>query len=187
MSDADAKTPAERGKPGMRRGVKILLFASLALNLAVAGVVIGAVVKHRFDGDDRRPRIEGPGGPLTRALSREDRREIGKALRAEFGAMRPSRDKIRADYDRVIAALRAEPYDAATVRAVVSEQSEAMDARMRAGQAQLLKRLDEMTPDERARFAGRLEEVLDRGIDKHRKSPGGKRSGFDHGAGHHRD
>jgi len=155
-----------------------VLFVSLARNLAVAGVVIGAVAKHGFEDDRRAPRIEGPGGPLTRALSREDRREIGRALRAEFGAMRPTREAIQAEYAQVVAALKATPYDAATVRAIVAAQSTAMDARMRVAQEQLLKRLDEMSPDERAAFAGRLQEVLERRADKRANKPDGKRDGF---------
>ncbi|MDQ2095700.1 periplasmic heavy metal sensor [Rhodalgimonas zhirmunskyi] len=175
MSDLDKPTSAGTG---MRRSLKIVLFASLALNLAVAGVVIGAVAKHGFEDDRRAPRIEGPGGPLTRALSKEDRREIGRALREEFGAMRPTREAMQAQYAQVIAALKATPYDAETVRAVVAAQSAAMDARVRAGQEQLLNRLDDMSPDERAAFAGRLQEVLERTQQKRVEKSGGRRDGF---------
>ena len=55
--------------------LRIIFFLSLALNLLVAGLVIGHMLG---DGPDRRvPRVDRMGGPMTFALSHEDRRAIG--------------------------------------------------------------------------------------------------------------
>jgi len=59
---------------------RIVLVISLALNLAVVGVVGGFMV--RSSGDKGPPRSFDVGlGPIGRALDREDRRAIGAALR----------------------------------------------------------------------------------------------------------
>ena len=159
----------------MRRGVRVLLFASLAVNLLVAGLVVGAIVAHRVGDDHRPPRIDQVGGPMTRALSQQDRRTIGKALREAYRDGRPSRSEIRAEFDRVIAALQASPYDPSVVRSSLERQMQGIEEGARIGRELLLQRLESMSDEERAAYAQRLREELSR-----KRRPDGRRSHFGH-------
>ena len=176
MSD-DVMRKSDKAKaPPMRGGVKVLLFSSLALNLLVAGLVVGALLAHRGDHENHPPRLDRISGPMTRALSLEDKRVIGKSMRAAYRDMWPSRADSRADYDAMAAALRADPFDPEDVRAAMERQLEIVGRRANLGRELLLDRLSAMSPEERAGFADRLIKVL-----KQPNGRGGKRRfGSDH-------
>ena len=173
-------------KPAVRTPLwlRLVLFASLALNLLIAGVVLGHFL--RDDPRGKVPRVDRIEAPMTFALSPEDRREIGRALRREYRENRPSRQEIVAEYRGVIAALRADPFEPARVEAALRNQRQAATDRMELGQRLLMQRLNAMTVEERHGFADRLEEGLKRGPhqrdDKYRE--GGQRDGHRDG---HRD
>ncbi|MDX5383634.1 MAG: periplasmic heavy metal sensor [Rhodobacterales bacterium] len=161
----DPASPTGPGgpKPAPSGGwIKVVLFVSLALNLAVAGLAIGAALRH----DDLRDRVgaraDHLGGPYTGALSREDRRAIWREMRAMQAEGRPMRGDIRADFDAVVQALRAEPYDPSAVRDIVERQFQAGLERQKIGQDLLLQRIAGMDAAARAAFADRLEERLER-------------------------
>ncbi|MFT5364006.1 MAG: putative membrane protein, partial [Dinoroseobacter sp.] len=59
MSDATPQTP-EGLPPRAPRWMKIALVVSLAINLAVIGLVAGAAVNFRKDGGPQSGRIDGP-------------------------------------------------------------------------------------------------------------------------------
>ena len=156
MTDTTEKT-APQTRLGRWRW---LLLASLALNLMVAGVVIGHALG---DGPGRKvPRVDRIGGPMTFALSHDDRRQIGEALRREYKDGRPSRAQIKAEYSDVITALRSDPYDRARLEAVFARQLSGATDRMAVGQRLLLERIATMTTAERQAFAERLEDGLSR-------------------------
>ncbi|MGR3374262.1 periplasmic heavy metal sensor [Pseudooceanicola nanhaiensis] len=146
----------------MRRWQKVLLALSLAVNLLIVVAVASFVLTHDGDRRHRPPRVDQMGGPLTGALSREDRREIGRALWRSYRDGRPSRADMRAELADVIAALRREPYDPAVVEQSLQKQLEFAVERQELGQRLLRERLAAMTPAERAAFADRLEEGLER-------------------------
>ena len=95
--------------------MRILLGVSLALNLAVVGLAVGASL-----------RLIGPGGPpphsfggaLIRAMPAEDRKAIGRQARAHIG-----RSGHKADSAQLIAALRATPYDQSVVVELLEAQA----------------------------------------------------------------
>lgn len=154
-------SPAPR--PAPRGGwIKVVLFASLALNLAIGGLALGAWLRHDRMGEQRAMRVDQIGGPYTGALTREDRRAIWRQMREMRGADAPGRAEMRASYDAVVTALRAEPFDAAQVRAIIAEQFAVGIARQQMGQTLLLARIDAMTAAERVAFADRLEAELQR-------------------------
>ncbi|SEQ27638.1 periplasmic heavy metal sensor [Thalassovita taeanensis] len=159
MTPQDDSAPKGRTK---RFGwMQVMLFASLALNLAVAGLVIGSVLTHGHPNGRRPPRMVEVAGPYTHALSRADRREIIYALRSEYREGRPSREQIRDEFNAVIAALRAVPYDPGRVAAIVERQMAVGMDRQELGQRLLLERLAAMNDAERAGFADRLAEALE--------------------------
>ena len=58
------------------RGLRIALAISVALNLAIAGLVAGAVLRNHAPGGREDVARELGFGPFTEALSREDRRAL---------------------------------------------------------------------------------------------------------------
>ena len=147
-----------------RKGLRIALGISVALNLLVAGLVVGALLR---DGDPRARMVRDLDfGPFTEALSERDR----EALRREFVARAPElrdvRRAMRDDLETFLTVLRSEPFDAAALAVVMDNQDGRMARRVELGQDLLLERLGAMSPDERAAFADRLERRLRRGGDK---------------------
>ncbi len=159
------------GKPGMKLWLKLLLAGSLALNLAVIGIAVGAA--WRFSGTDRhwhRPQAIEP--LIFRGLEPETR----KSLRLEAGGEHGSYHKRRrAESAAVIEALRSGSFDAAALRDMLRSQADARHAFHTKVQDAWVRKMEAMTPEERAAFADRMEE---------RMQQRGKRW---HGAGHGRD
>lgn len=155
-------SPAGAARAPLGGWIKALLFISLALNLAVAGLAVGAMLRHDALRDRGGARADQFGGPYTGALSREDRRAIWREMRAMQADGRPGRADIRADFDAVVQALRADPYDPAAVRIIVARQFQAGLERQQIGQELLLQRIAQMDPAARAAFADRLADRLER-------------------------
>jgi len=137
---------------GMRRRTKILLAASLGLNMLMIGAA-GGMFFHNDGPDHIR---DAAYGPYTRALSHEDRKVIGKALRAEAGGFRDNLPKIRAGFEALKLALTADVYDRDLVHRLIIDQQALGMKRYQIGQRLLLERLDAMSPQARRMFAERL-------------------------------
>lgn len=154
---SDATQPAARSVP---LWVKILLGVSLALNLAVIGLVVGLAM--RFSGDG--PRVTNYGLPYVIALPKEDRRSIGKQLRASSrdGAL-PNRRARLAHYRDMLVLLEAETWDAEAADAILSAQATETGAVQAAARAAWLETIAGYSPGERAAYAERLRQVIKRG------------------------
>jgi len=159
------------GKSGMKLWLKLLLAASLALNLAVIGIAAGAA--WRFSGKDRHwQRPPSVGAMIFRELDRDTR----KALRQQAGGDHGSYFKRRhAEGEAVIAALRSESFDGSALLTMLRGQADARHAFHTSVQEAWVRQLEAMTPEERAAFADRMEERMQR------------RGKHWHGAGHGRD
>ena len=103
-----------RARP--RRIWQIVLVCSLALNLAVAGVVVGSFASGRLG--EGPPRSFDLGlGPISRALAPQERREVGRSLR---------RDSVMRDFDLrgrvsgMVRALKADPFEPERLRAYLT-------------------------------------------------------------------
>lgn len=149
-------------RPGLSRPLRWLLVASLALNLLVAGLALGALLDG--DGPHGRPRpVEMMLGPVARALDEDDRRAIlGELDRSGVldGMGRPARDAARRD---MLGAIRQEPFDPAALAQVMDRDRERRVALQAAVQEAVVARIATMTPEERAAFADRLGEGPGRG------------------------
>jgi len=154
MTDGNGAPP--RG--GMRPWLRVLLVASLAVNLLVLGALGGAVMTWGHGPHFTHGR--GIGGPLTRALDRDDRRAIGREMRRTFGGAHRGAGPAGGDPGALVADLRAVPFDPAPVEDRLSRHREALGKRMEMGQRLLLERLSEMSDAERAAFADRFERHL---------------------------
>ena len=144
--------------PRKRPWMKIALGLSLALNLAVAGLMVGGALREHRGG--ARPDMvrELNFGPFTKALSEEDRR----ALRADFFAKAPefrqTRALMRGDMQAILAALRADPFDPVALRSAIANQNARIGRQIQLGQDLIVVRIEAMTPQARAAFADRLED-----------------------------
>jgi len=163
---------------GVKRKLRVLLFASLALNLLIVGMVLGAVFSHQSEDRHRSPRMSQPGGALTAALSREDRRDVGRELRKAIRAERAIQDDRQIVFDRIIAALNSEPYDPNELRQAVEAHFKWAEHRVELGVDILVKQFDNMSEESRLTYAERLKEVLASGPGRKTEKPRGKKSSW---------
>ncbi len=155
---AETATP----KGAARRWMRVTLVISLAVNLLVAGLVVGALIRGGPDRERRVARDFG-GAPFVMALDREDRRAVIAELREEPGGLRGDRRKLRERFEALLAALRSTEFDREAVQEILAEQRGVAAARQAAGERLLLDRLEAMPQAERAAYADRLERSLRRG------------------------
>lgn len=157
------QTPKTPAKARMPRKVKVLLFASLAMNLLIVGLVIGAAA--RFGGPDG-PRHRGD--PLIRALGSAERLDVGRAIRdAQGGDRRAFRRAIGGAMEEVARSIEAEPFDAAAFEAAMARKSALLRRSRDAGEARLIEIITAMQGEERKAFAAALRSELER--PNHRK------------------
>ena len=146
--------------PRVGRLMRLLLVTSLALNLSVVGLAAGWALRHA--GDDAQPsRLDMAGGPLTRALSKQDRREIAQNMRAAWRAAGDGRADMRDSYDALLADLRAVPFDPARISMRMRQHREHFIVRFEMGQEVLVRHLAGMSAAERRAYADRLEDRID--------------------------
>jgi len=158
MSDAPKSE-----KPRLSGRARILLFVSLALNLAVVGILAGAMLG-RDRHDLRQPPMRDFGfGPYGRALSQADRKELAQALAGHAGDLRNNRVELRRQMTSILQIIRTTPFDGAELAGVLRQQRSNLVDLQDIGQRLLLERLEAMTDIERAAFADRLEKSVRKG------------------------
>lgn len=164
MTDTPRSAPDPKARPGMSRGIRAVLFLSLALNLVVVGIVAGVLFRGGPYGPPPR-HMRDAVVPYTAALAPRDRRAIGRrifrSLRAE-GSRDALRDEMRADYAEALRLLRAARFDADAFAAVIARQTARAAERQKTGQRELVRHLSELTVDERRDYAARVAEALER-------------------------
>ena len=151
----------QTSKPALPRGFKIFLGVSLAINLAVAGLMAGAFV--------RKAPVSPIGGkahvnysrPYMQALLHDQRREVFEALRP--AKSRADRVERRAHYADVATILRADTFDRAAIEVVLAKQSAFTLDVQSAGQTQWLNIIEKMNVEERRAYADGIEDALKRG------------------------
>ncbi|WP_299830758.1 periplasmic heavy metal sensor [uncultured Roseobacter sp.] len=152
-------------RPRISRRIKVILGLSLALNLAVVGLIAGTALRH---GDEKRggPRSAGFGAyglPYMIALPQEERRSVIQAVRAGKKGDLPDRAARRALYLETLATLRATPFDAQALSDVVTRQAQTAIRVQQVAQNAWLEVVANMSDAERAAYAEEIEEVLRRG------------------------
>lgn len=162
-----AGTPGKSG-----RGWRVVLIVSLALNLAVLGVIGGWILRHGIGPHGAHgphaARLAQMGGPLTHALDSEGRRAVAVQLRAERGARSAHRAALRESFEALLADLRAQPFDPHRVETRLAAQRAQVAGRLEAGHAALVVHLSELSDTARAAYADRLEENLHQWRGPHR-------------------
>lgn len=161
MSD----TPPAIGAPKTALWVKIVLGLSLALNLAVLGTVAGFVF--RGGPDQRQSAAMNAGVPYIAALPRDERGRLIRAVRRADGL--PDRSDRRAAYAEMMRILRAEDYDREAAAQVLARHASASETMRDALYNAWLTRVGQMSDAERAIYADRIEDHLQRRGKKDRK------------------
>lgn len=150
---------------GMSRGVRILLVASLALNVAFVGAIVGVGLKG--SGDNRPVRsVEVAVGSLGQALSREDRRRIGDMLREDPAVRQNSRRAMEAQMGEIAELLRAEQFDAVALGENLATLRQRVGLVHDAAANALITVISEMPLEERNALADSIEARLERGHDR---------------------
>ncbi|PYE85886.1 periplasmic heavy metal sensor [Pseudoroseicyclus aestuarii] len=148
--------------PTPPRRFRWLLIASLALNLAVAGLVLGAVLfgpaRH---GPPRN--VDFALGPVVRALGPEVMRDIRETMRADPALRPPGRGERRAFEETLLEALRAEPFVPEALSRQLGAMRQRVTAVQTAAQEAAVAALEALSPEERAEIADRLEREMQEG------------------------
>lgn len=143
----ETKAPAARAP----RWMKITLVLSLAVNLAIAGLVAGFALRGpvwRPDRDGMAPLMQGLPPSQMRAL-RDELREHGDSLREGLRAQRDLSE-------RLATALRVEPFDVQNFEAVLRDQRTRITQLQAIGHDALVARVRGMSADERRAYADAL-------------------------------
>lgn len=153
-------TTAPPARPGPSRWLRRLLILSLAANLLVAGVLAGAALRPTPPESRAVPASRSLGfGPWAGGLTRDDYRALRRELAASGMDFRAIAAADRADHEALIAALRAEPFDPATLDAVAARQRERAIARMDLGERLIRDHVAARSPAERRAMATRMEQA----------------------------
>ncbi|MFT5648686.1 MAG: putative membrane protein [Yoonia sp.] len=143
----------KKSKP--RSLVRIVLVASLALNVAVVGAVAGLALSGRSnDGPPQRMSFEF--GPLGRVLDRDDRRAISAEMRRN-GPRPLSRNARQMQFDAIAQALRADPFDPVMLTELIGELRNRSTRVQLNAQTAFVAHLAAMSASERAELADKLE------------------------------
>ena len=155
-----ADAPVRTRSPGW---MKLLLILSLTANLLVIGVIAG----YELRGEDRRGGDRAIGWILE--MVPEERRDMAEAHFAEArAAMDAAGGERAALMDAVLAAIRAEPYQPAAVQTAMAAYGDSRSQRWQVLRERMATLLARLTPDERATFADRFEERMNRWRERRR-------------------
>ncbi len=146
-------------KPRMRTWLRVVLVASLALNLVIIGGATGMAL--RFGHSGPPPMLsDGPGSPMIRALSHEHRREMGRSIRkAHKGQNERGRDK-SGYYSTLVTLLEAEPLDLDALRDASVTVDSRFEIRREVARDIWLEQVSTMTAEDRKAYAARMRDIL---------------------------
>ena len=141
------------------RWVKVVLAVSLALNLAVIGLVAGTILRTAPLREARSNM--GYAAPYVIALPRQERRSVLRAIRNDPSL--PGRDDRKAAFKEMVNVLRLEPFDRERVSNILDRQSAGVGQIQSVAQFAWLDAVAAMSVKDRLAYIDRIEEVLRRG------------------------
>ncbi len=144
-------------QPG-RKWTRYLLVASLGLNIIVAGLVGGAMLRGGPPDHIRRDRDVSVLGlrAYYRALDESSQTELRDAIKAKRTQIKVGRAAFRAHLEALANAISVEPFDPAAVTQVLQSQAGTVSENIRTGHQLLLDRVSAMSPEARQTMAERL-------------------------------
>lgn len=152
-------TPDATKRPAGRM-LRVALFVSLAVNLLVAGAVIGALVLRGPDHGSRGVVIDLSFAPYTRAMSADQRAELRAAWQAgEIAGPAGLRAAQRRELEELATALREGTPQTDRIEAILEHQNQRRTEHARRAAQLLAAHLAQMSPEERQAYAERLESL----------------------------
>ncbi len=151
------------------RLTRVLLVGSLALNLIILGIVGGAAFVAK-DEMERRKSSDRVVSPHVAALSRDDRRAVGQAIRDAYRSSEIEYSNDRKAMARAIEILRADTFDAEALRDVIENLDAIGDIRRKVANDVMLERIGSMSAEELEAYTQRLEGILQHSHDRSRYS-----------------
>lgn len=158
-------------QPVAPRYLRIALVLSLSVNLLVAGLVAGAVLR----GGQSPEAVRDLGfGPFAAALSEDDRKALRQAymLRAVQGG--DTRRAMAGNMQALVAALRADPFNPEAARDLMQQASDRLAKRIDLGMSLLFDLIAGMPEAARLDFADRLATELRHGAKRRGKLGSGQ-------------
>jgi uncharacterized membrane protein len=150
VTDGDVTSAAAAPPNPKDRRLKLILIASLAVNLLVVGAVAGSMIFGRHG-----PRHGGSPGDdyglmgFTRVLSSDRRGPIRKAIKEQRETFKPLREAVDEARRQAADVLVVEPFSRDRLREAFDKINDADMKLKSAGQAMLLGTAETLTPDER--------------------------------------
>lgn len=153
-----SETTAPTKRPG--RLLRVALVISIALNLAVAGLVVGSAVK--FRGERPVPLRDLGFGAFTDVMTKEQRARLRQAFFAQAPDFKDLRRQMQSDRSAVLDSLRAQPFDPAAFGHALAAMNARHAARTGYGEVLLRDLVTSMSNEERAAFVDRLQAEMER-------------------------
>ena len=145
---------------------KIIFAISMALNIAVLGAIGGAALRFskgpltgKAYSKDRQI-----GSVYIRALSRDQRRKLGRQVLDLEIENKDSRANIAAGFQEAIRILRSDVFEKEAFEAVVEAHATRSNQRLKNAQGILLSYIISMSFEQRSTYADRIEKALNRGV-----------------------
>lgn len=149
------------------RVLKVALGVSLAVNLAVLGLVGGTIWRHGGPPSSARtPDLRSFGAPYVRALPKESRRAVFQAARSGG----PDRRSRHQTYRKMLTVLREDEWSQDTAQDVLAGQGKAAQSFLDKATAAWLAQVSQMSQHERWAYADRLEHLMRKGPRKDKKN-----------------
>ncbi|MEM9670044.1 MAG: periplasmic heavy metal sensor [Pseudomonadota bacterium] len=148
------------------RTLLIIAAISVGINLLLIGAFAGAALR---PDPPPPPQSSGPSGApangseravaraLIAATPEADRRAVRQDLRRSWRETAPLRRRIAEARKEIAAAIRSEPYDEARAIAAIEALAEAEGELRTTIQSDLMRRLDDVSPETRERIAEGME------------------------------
>lgn len=150
MTDGDAASTATPPPSPRERRLKLILIASLAVNLLIVGAVVSSMIFHWHG-----PRHGGSRGDdyglmgFTRVLSSDRRGPIRKAIKEQREVFKPLREEVDEARRKAADVLVEEPFSKDKLKEAFDKVNDADVKLKSAGQTMLLNTAESLTPDER--------------------------------------
>ena len=151
----DKKAP----KPG--KALKLILFASLVVNLLIIGLVVGAISSRGGHDKAGAPPFRDFGlGPFASVLTDTQRDKFRDEFKTRSGDLRENRKRLEREVVRLIEAMRAEEFDPNTVAQILENQRNNVLRVQEFGHSLFVDALSDLSDEERRALADRIEEKL---------------------------
>ncbi len=161
----------DKTKPAKKPWMKILLIASLGLNLAIAGMVVGAMIRHHGRGHEAGFSGNFAMRGFMHALPDDKRMDVRRFFQQNRGSMRANRESINEAMLEIHKVILAKPFDQAALNAAFDAQRARVSEVTKDAQTAFVAIVAGMSDKERQSFVKTLEAQHRKWQKKHLRKP----------------